>query len=191
MHLMLIKKLVIFICSTFFLTSSYAFRRNGVGIHTKLLFNDMISNNSHETQIPFGPPAIVLAGFQSSTSLEIIDDLIEAVLGYVPPVIVIGPNDLNRTTKAILLQGKAQINERDHVLPSSPALLPNPIVLFSGMERNVVSETIRAYKGWNGPESGRLPRCCFAIVVPPAVDKTLIELFSEINDDFMQNEIPS
>ena len=138
---------------------------------------------------PFGPRAVVLAGFRDEKHFEILDDIIETVLGYLPPIVVLGKDDLSLNLQQLLMKPVVPLEIRDHVLPDVAANVEIPIVLFSGLDRAFIRTIIGGIKEGNGPDSGSLPKCCFAIAVMPALNKPLQHLFEEITEDFKENQI--
>ena len=95
------------------------------------------------------------------------------------------------TLKNILIDNNTLLNARDHEIPNDInrvklSIKNVPIILLSGFERDEVRNIIASVKTWNGPSSGAFPKIAFALVVQPALDKTLDQLFNEILNDFSE-----
>jgi len=125
----------------------------------------------------------------SNEQLEIIDDILFTASNQQPPVFIVGKNDLKLTLNNILVDDPDLLQKRDHEIPNdmnkvSLDVKNVPIILLSGFAREDVRAIIGSIKTWKGPSSGQFPKIAFALVVLPALVKTLNELFNEILRDF-------
>ena len=133
----------------------------------------------------YGPPCIIVAGLPES-HLETVDDIFSAALGTLPPVIIVNNNDF--TSKISLKRLLEDREERDHSLSQRSCDLRSPVIIFSGCDRSAIRLSIQSYKTWNPPSTGLLPRAAFAVVVQPALEKTIKDLCSEILRDFQEEQ---
>lgn len=137
--------------------------------------------NAVQDDNTFGPPCIIIAGLMD-VHLETIDDIFTAALGTLPPVIIVAKDDFtSKVTLRTLLESR---EERDHFLSSRGCEISSPVIIFAGCNRSSIRLSIQSYKTWDPPTSGALPRAAFAVVVPPALDKTIKDLCEEILRDF-------
>lgn len=134
----------------------------------------------------FGPPCIIVAGLPDD-HLETIDDIFSAALGTLPPVIIV--NDRDFKTKVSLRTLLESREERDHSLSHSRCSLLSPVIIFAGCKRSAIRLSIQSYKNWDPPTSGALPKAAFAVVVQPALDKTIQDLCEEILGDFKAEQL--
>ena len=79
------------------------------------------------------PVTCVVCGGWAAKELEEFDDVLEAVLGTMPPVLVLGPDDL-QSARVSDLVNPAVLARRDHEMPSRAPDLQLPIVIFSGLD---------------------------------------------------------
>ena len=154
-----------------------------------------LSSESSVSIVPSLPIGAIIATNNNlkDEHLEIIDDILFSAVSQKlqPPVFIVGKNDMRLTLKNILVDNNALLDIRDHDIPndinSVKLSIKNvPIILLSGFERDEVRNIIRSVKTWNGPSSGIFPKIAFAMVVQPALDKTLDQLFNEILNDFSE-----
>jgi hypothetical protein len=81
-----------------------------------------------------GQTSILCAGW-SEDDLTTVDDVLELAMGDLPPVLVVGREDMSGSTLSELT---SQAQQRDHCLPTSAPKLKYPIVIFAGMNPEVV-----------------------------------------------------
>ena len=142
---------------------------------------------------PFGPPAVLVTGW-SEAQLSILDDILYAAStsstqSASPPVVVLAHQDKDSTLGNLL--SASSLAKRDHQIPSKMFAAEFPLLLFSGFDRPTVRLVIQAIKSWDSPGTGKLPRSCFAMAVPPSMSRTLTDLCQDIFSDFRLNEIES
>ena len=145
--------------------------------------------------IPSSLPTGVIIATNNNLSdeqLEIIDDILFTTQQYQPPVFIVGQSDLKLTLNNILVDDPDLLQKRDHEIPNdmnkvSLDVKKVPIILLSGFAREDVRTIIGSIKTWKGPTSGQFPKIAFALVVQPALVKTLNDLFSEILRDFSED----
>lgn len=129
------------------------------------------------------PPAIFLAGFDES-HLESIDDVLINVLAVLPPIIIICDQDLQRNMSYFLFNNNL-LNDRDHELPRKNLKLDIPIIVLSGFDRLRLRIIMQEMKALSMNQN--VPKCLFALVVKPALEKPLRQLFDEILRDHLDN----
>ena len=111
-----------------------------------------------------------------------LDDVLEAVLGAVPPVIVLGRDDLRAARVSDLLV-PAVLASRDHEIPSQPPDLRLPIVIFGGIDAPRLRLCL---SGLATKLSGR--RFLRAVLVRKALGKSVQQLYGEILQDHERNQ---
>jgi len=159
----------------------------------------MMSSNSNAGGAPFGPTAVVVMPSvallsNNAEKLEVLDDILSAVLdGFSPPVIILDAQEARTLTlQKLLFENDGELYKaKDHLVPEASKVDVNTktaVVLFSGFTREDIRSSIAAIKSWQGPSSGSFPPLAFALAVPPAVNKPLNELFSEILRDFAEEK---
>ena len=157
------------------------YRRNFGSNSFNVRASSPLSLSALQDDNTFGPPCIIIAGLMN-VHLETIDDIFTAALGTLPPVIIVAKNDFtSKVTLRTLIESR---EERDHSLSSRGCDISSPVIIFAGCNRSAIRLSIQSYKSWNPPISGSLPRAAFAVVVPPALEKTIKDLCEEILRDF-------
>jgi len=149
------------------------------------------------SSLPFGC-IIATNNNLNDEQLEIIDDILFNTVNqqFQTPVFICGKNDIKLTLNNILIDttkdNNILLNQRDHEIPNDKLSLSVknvPIILLSGFDRNDVKTIITSIRNWNGPKSGKFPKIAFALVVQPALSKTLNELLNEILRDFSEDTL--
>jgi hypothetical protein len=117
---------------------------------------------------------------------QTVDDIFAITLGgTLPPVVILNTNDFSKGTTVRQILGDVNLlTTRDHMLCGPSCKLPAPVIIFSGFNRPEVMLSIQSYRSWDSPQRGKLPRAAFAVVVPPALDKSWKTLCEEICRDF-------
>ena len=131
------------------------------------------------------PLGVVTAGFSEDALEELamcIEDVYNGPDGEIVavPIAVLSKSDLRLRLREVL----ANIDERDSVLPDTPAQPRVPLVLLSGFSTVAVSATVRALRGLEltgGQNVGPM----FAVAVPNALDKSFGMLSEEIEGDHL------
>ena len=174
-------------------------------VHKRYMYSSKLSLSSSplSPQIPSSLPVGCIIARNNNLNeeqLEIIDDIIFNTVNqqFQPPVFICGKNDMKLTLNKILID-KAKDNsillhQKDHEIPNDKLSLSVknvPVILLSGFDRPDAKSIIISIKTWNGPNSGTFPKIAFAIVVQPALSKTLDDLFNEILRDFSEDKLKS
>ena len=83
----------------------------------------------------------VVCGGWAAEDLEALDDLLEEALGAVPPVLVLGREDMLGGSVRDLVSPES-LARRDHELPQRPPDLRMPIVILGGLDAPRVSRCL-------------------------------------------------
>ena len=133
------------------------------------------------------PLGVITAGFDED-ALEALAMTVEDVyegpdgeeMAHVP-IAVLSKSDLRLKLRDVL----ANIQERDSVLPDSPAQPRVPLVLLSGFSTIAVSAAVRALRALELTGGADGVRPMFAVAVPNALDKSFGLLIDEIEGDHL------
>ena len=143
------------------------------------------------------PLMLILGGF-SNEELEVIDDVVDAVITQrdarmrLVPSIVLGEDDRKRKLSHFFSDEKV-ITERDHELPDRPLKIEIPLVLFSGLQsieiKNLIYSIRKTFSSKFELEFGDNKRrpIVFAVVVKKTLDKSIDTLYSEVLGDHEAN----
>ncbi|EKX52226.1 hypothetical protein GUITHDRAFT_161344, partial [Guillardia theta CCMP2712] len=141
----------------------------------------------------FGPPGLIVGGL-GEDELEVLSEVVESALRVdattAPqlPIAVLGKEDFDG--KTLLKDVVSTLSERDSVLPDEPAQLKFPMIMISGLNPIQVSACVKAIvaSGIKGGIPGgtfHTPMC--ALVVPKAMDKSMVQLLDEVEGDHLAN----
>lgn len=134
----------------------------------------------------FGPLGCLCGGLKES-ELEklgaIVDDRSGAI-GYIP-MALIADEDLDRSLHDVL----NTVVSRDAILPDTPAVLDRPLILFSGLNtdilRTLVGDVTQAIVAGDLPEE----TAC-AVAVPRAMARKVREVYADVVADQLENRPP-
>lgn len=153
--------------------------------HSRLRHQRIAATTNNASPSSTGPPSALFIAGLPEQYFETLDDIFAVTLAQLPPVIILNQDDFIKGTTVRRILGDADLlNTRDHMICGQPCDLPAVVIIFSGFNRPEVMLSIQSYRSWDSPQLGKLPPAAFAVVVPPALDKSWKLLCEEICRDF-------